>query len=473
MIRGLPYDAELEYLECAGTSSAFPYINTGIVGDSNTTYEAMLRRNTQSTNECAIGSWNSGDTRCWIAYYFGNKFYLGMGRRVNDGGTPQPNVWYKQTLKAESSNFNLYVDDVLTATVPQTTFTSSQPLYIGAMNSSGTASYYFSGRFGSVKIYQNGVLVLDLIPVRVGSGASAVGYMYDRVSRKLFGNAGTGAFVLGPDKAVPILSLHRYASPSNGVALGKMGCTDLFHRITAKDYVQSGLVAMWDAIENVGYGQHNSSATTWKDLVGSNDVTYTGTLSQSTGYWDDQCFRAVAKGDYSFRRAISQEWLAALDGPITIDGVFTISDSGLNNSALLQIAKASENNDGIMFSVYNSFSIAASVKGAWGAENRSSIQVGTDYSYSGRKIYCAMIADATQVKEILYLGGIKMEGASQARSAILSGTDTLSIGTYAVSAFKTRTAIGEYNRFNIYSRALTADEIARNYAIDKARFGLP
>ena len=195
----LPYDAEVEYLECAGTSSVFPYINTGIVGDSNTTYEAMLWRNTRSTNECAIGSWNSGNTRCWVAYYFGNKFYLGMGAQVNSDGAPQPNVWYKQILKIESSNFNLYVDDELTATVPQTTFTSSQPLYIGAMNSSGTASFYFRGRFGAVKIYQNGVLVRDFIPVRKG----AVGYLYDRVSGKLFGNAGTGDFVLGPD-VVPV-----------------------------------------------------------------------------------------------------------------------------------------------------------------------------------------------------------------------------------------------------------------------------
>lgn len=369
MTRGVPYDAEIEYLECAGTSSAFPYINTGIVGDSNTEYEAMIRKNTQATNECAIGSWNSGDTRCWIAYYVGDKFYLGMGANVTSAGTPQPNVWYKQTLKIKSSNFNLYIDDELIATVPQTTFTSNQPLYIGAMNSSGMASYYFRGRFGAMKIYQNGNLVRDFIPVRVGT----TGYLYDRVSKKLFGNLGTGDFVLGPDKAVPILSLHRYAAPtvtewvdgwywdtwgvatllagasrcdnfipvqpsstvtfylgyrpggttlymvqynadkervnstynSQGAArtvtipancyyiriscetanktnvyvhddtndkylmkdgrvlvadatgrtsLGKMGCTKLFHRITAKDYVQSGLVAMWDGIENTGGG---------------------------------------------------------------------------------------------------------------------------------------------------------------------------------------------------------------------------
>ena len=38
--------------------------------------------------------------------------------------------------------------------------------------------------------------VRDLVPVRVGQ----VGYLFDRVSGELFGNAGTGAFVVGPDK---------------------------------------------------------------------------------------------------------------------------------------------------------------------------------------------------------------------------------------------------------------------------------
>ena len=37
--------------------------------------------------------------------------------------------------------------------------------------------------------------VMDFIPVRIGD----VGYMYDRVTKQLFGNDGTGAFVLGPD----------------------------------------------------------------------------------------------------------------------------------------------------------------------------------------------------------------------------------------------------------------------------------
>ena len=41
-------------------------------------------------------------------------------------------------------------------------------------------------------------LMADFIPVRVGD----VGYMFDRISGQLFGNAGTGAFVIGPDKTI-------------------------------------------------------------------------------------------------------------------------------------------------------------------------------------------------------------------------------------------------------------------------------
>ena len=40
-------------------------------------------------------------------------------------------------------------------------------------------------------------LILDFIPVRVGD----IGFMYDRISGKLYGNSfSSGNFILGPDK---------------------------------------------------------------------------------------------------------------------------------------------------------------------------------------------------------------------------------------------------------------------------------
>ena len=37
---------------------------------------------------------------------------------------------------------------------------------------------------------------------------------------------------------------------------------------TAADYVQDGLIALWDGIENVGWGEHDDNATSWIDLTG-------------------------------------------------------------------------------------------------------------------------------------------------------------------------------------------------------------
>lgn len=51
-------------------------------------------------------------------------------------------------------------------------------------------------RIKSFYIKKENDTLYDLIPIRIGQ----VGYMYDKVSGQLFGNAGTGDFILGPDK---------------------------------------------------------------------------------------------------------------------------------------------------------------------------------------------------------------------------------------------------------------------------------
>lgn len=53
-------------------------------------------------------------------------------------------------------------------------------------------------RIMKFKAIRNGEKVADIIAVR----KDGVGYMYDRASGQLFGNQGTGAFVIGPDKTI-------------------------------------------------------------------------------------------------------------------------------------------------------------------------------------------------------------------------------------------------------------------------------
>lgn len=42
---------------------------------------------------------------------------------------------------------------------------------------------------------------------------------------------------------------------------------------SAADYVQEGLIAIWDGIENAGWGVHEDSPSRWIDLIGGNDLT--------------------------------------------------------------------------------------------------------------------------------------------------------------------------------------------------------
>ena len=49
---------------------------------------------------------------------------------------------------------------------------------------------------------------------------------------------------------------------------------------TSASYVQRGLIAKWDGIDNVGTGVHDPNATVWKDLKGNLDMTLT-----SKGRW--------------------------------------------------------------------------------------------------------------------------------------------------------------------------------------------
>ena len=57
------------------------------------------------------------------------------------------------------------------------------------------------------------------------------------------------------------------------VAMAQPGMAD---GVAASSYVQGGLVACWDGIENAGAGTHDAGATVWKDIVGGYEFALTG-----------------------------------------------------------------------------------------------------------------------------------------------------------------------------------------------------
>ena len=188
----LPYDAEVEYLQ---TSTAGPYISIGNVTTSSAlTMDVDIMANSPATDEkmfggieaLSIGSY-SNQWRIWVA----NSLY-GVGANTS-ANYPRVHIVVAGGSAKFVSGSTTLITRPLTAGI-------TKPFYaFGMGRADGTVT---KGRARIYAIKINGNITRDMIPVRVGQ----TGYFYDRANptggplgNGLYGNAGTGAFVVGPD----------------------------------------------------------------------------------------------------------------------------------------------------------------------------------------------------------------------------------------------------------------------------------
>jgi hypothetical protein len=78
-------------------------------------------------------------------------------------------------------------------------------------------------------------------------------------------------------------------------------------------------------------------------------------------------------------------------------------------------------------------------------------------------------------KEIALMGDGGLSAKSCVQDVLVAmwdGIENAGWGTHDANATSNLGFIGEVNNIRLYSRALTAEEVAHNYEIDKARFGL-
>ena len=185
-----PYDAEIEYLESTGTQyiqlplsvykSSYFEVSGYFIPRNGTTFYGVMGANPYEQFSC---EWYSS-TNGYIMYTsrFG-------GQAGNGGWGGYENVvtkFFISTEKIFSPTTETFIDNVRPLTGDINGFR-----VFGLYRNVALAPIAFC----SVKIVVGKKTVYDLIPVRVGT----TGYMYDKVSRQLFGNAGTGDFVLGND----------------------------------------------------------------------------------------------------------------------------------------------------------------------------------------------------------------------------------------------------------------------------------
>ena len=184
----LPYEAEVEYLESTGTQ----WINTGINCNSN--YILEVEAQGAQGAEGVMGARVSSSSNMHTFVFPGNAAQA----RYSYGGQSlfvSVNLTSFNYYRAEKEKY--YVNGDLAGTLSAASFTLNFPYYLFALDTNGSVSNLGAKKIKMCRIWDGASLLLDLIPVRKGQ----VGYMYDKVSRQLLGNQGTGDFILGPDKA--------------------------------------------------------------------------------------------------------------------------------------------------------------------------------------------------------------------------------------------------------------------------------
>lgn len=190
----LPYDAEVEYLESTGTQ----YIDTGVKLASDLTIRVRARYQQKSANVIRAAD---GNSRAFILFGSGSAEATSSVQAVNStigsGGSVSVALAFGEWADIVLSPSGLTVNGTTASSSGWSNYgTTNQNLYVFAFNDNGAASGFSSIPVASLDIYSGSTLVRSYVPVRVGQ----VGYLYDRVSGQLFGNSGTGAFVIGPDK---------------------------------------------------------------------------------------------------------------------------------------------------------------------------------------------------------------------------------------------------------------------------------
>jgi hypothetical protein len=190
----LPYDAEVEWLQSDGNA----YIDTGVKVANTTTFNITIKLlSTTSKEFWLFGARIALGNGQLTPYWKGTKWEWRYGSQVVSGGafTLSTNTIYRISNVASSRVMKVTNSYSVTATA--NTFSTNNNFYLLGMNNNGTKVACYSDLvLVGGELYTSGTKAREYIPVRIGT----VGYLYDKVSGTLFGNAGTGSFTIGPDK---------------------------------------------------------------------------------------------------------------------------------------------------------------------------------------------------------------------------------------------------------------------------------
>ena len=229
---------------------------------------------------------------------------------------------------------------------------------------------------------------------------------------------------------------------------------------TSASYVQDGLIAQWDGIDNAGTGVHNPGAKIWKDLAGNYDLTLL-----PKGGWSEEGNALVVNG----AAAVCSNALPAYS---TIEVVYKMKkpdghilfNSGTDPIGAFRFVVFNRDNETSGTTGYFSGALnIASPHVVWDSFDPAAIR-SMSATYGAADVW-----GGVNVLSV-YANGVARNDGSAA-SSWGTGDGHIMIGDRAEAG--AYPWFGEVYTIRIYSRALSAAEIAQNYAIDVARFMAP
>lgn len=203
--KSLPYDAKIEWLESSGNGESYgQVINSNVLIPANCShveyhFKFLFVRNQKGTlcGHQAV-EWSNPRTYLFYSYTTLPKREFYAGNNIGSVNIDSQEVVEGYvTLDEDSGKLCFYRNGELSNEFTMSGSALNRDYPIRFFGGSHCNNLYdlSSIRIWKFSIIHSSNLVRDFIPVRVGN----VGYMYDKVSGQLFGNSGTGDFILGPD----------------------------------------------------------------------------------------------------------------------------------------------------------------------------------------------------------------------------------------------------------------------------------
>ena len=252
---------------------------------------------------------------------------------------------------------------------------------------------------------------------------------------------------------------------------------------SASDYVQDGLVALWDGIENSGWGVHDPDAQSWTDLTGMfpyalnvsdmacTDTAFVNTSTNSTYVLLNVQNRSAPMREWWEGTGIAKyrdqnDYDLASDYTIEMAVTFHTKASYLSLANTHLIAFSSDTNKtGFNFSTpWNLPRLIFAPSVGWN-------QVGS--GYSGKQVAKGSAVHASFSGRAVLAGGstYKFNNVLVTTSAATAESASVTVRAYHYMNIRAMSEM-EVHCIRIYNRALSDDEVGYNYFIDRERYGL-